>query len=67
METVKGCNKDCPDRNAYCHSYCEKYLKFHQQNEVRKNELKMQAAIADACYEFGTQARKKRKRRKNLQ
>lgn len=33
------CTRDCPNRNATCHSTCEKYLKFEKQNKQRRNAM----------------------------
>lgn len=62
----KNCCHECPDRNAICHAICEKYAEYSARNEARRNEERLLSKIDDVCYEFGSQARKKRKRRKNL-
>ena len=31
------CTRDCQNRNATCHSTCEKYLNFEKQNKRRRS------------------------------
>ena len=33
------CDRNCPDREVGCHSKCEKYKKFLEENEVRKKQI----------------------------
>lgn len=41
----RPCRPDCPDRNAYCHGKCEKYLAFERQNHARLKEKQKQVEI----------------------
>lgn len=42
MINPNPCKKDCPNRNQYCHSLCEAYLKFRaeldEENAKRKRD-----------------------------
>ena len=36
---IESCCKDCEDRQLGCHSLCEKYKKFKEYVERKKQEL----------------------------
>ena len=33
------CVKECPERSKYCHKDCQKYKKYVEWNEKRRNTL----------------------------
>lgn len=45
-ETCKGCTK----RQLHCHSTCESYLKFVEENEKRRNFMREQLKINDIIF-----------------
>lgn len=61
------CRPDCPDRTRgvtpTCHSYCEKYLTWQEENyEKKRRELKGRAEGADARGFLVDRARATKKR-----
>lgn len=45
------CAKDCPDRSPECHSVCEKYLAYNEQNSIDRDrrlaESRAQVVLSD--------------------
>ena len=51
--------KDCPDRQSHCHSKCEKYLKFFEKNEKRKEALRRENNKFNADVEYAMALKKR--------
>lgn len=43
------CVKDCPERSATCHAYCEKYARFAAWCERRRKERAEERALKEAA------------------
>ena len=39
------CAKDCPDRDSWCHSNCERYEAYNAENEARRLERLAQIPV----------------------
>lgn len=44
----KPCTKDCPDRNIWCHTTCERYIAFDKANKERLQAKSKQIEIDSA-------------------
>ena len=44
------CAKDCPNRNETCHTTCEKYLKFYEENAERREKMHKDAEALYLAY-----------------
>lgn len=50
--------KDCPDRNAGCHSKCERYAEFDKENKLRREERAVLVAIRNTSPNKSARIRK---------
>lgn len=44
------CAQDCPDRNETCHTTCERYLKFYEENAERREKKRTDAEALYLAY-----------------
>ena len=52
------CPKDCKDRNATCHTVCERYLKFVEENKERKRREDKDKCASYTAYISGRMSKK---------
>lgn len=62
---MTSCPKNCPQRSAFCHSTCQRYLKAHIRHTLLDKHAERRASEARAFYaeESARVARQKRSRR----
>lgn len=58
------CVRECPDRNADCHSVCEKYKEFfnEKQKEYARNAVERDINYFVKNYEYKSHQKHKRRR-----
>ena len=45
--------KDCKDRYIGCHDRCEKYQQFKKENEIKREQQRIQQSIKNSYYMRG--------------
>ena len=57
------CTRDCPDRNQWCHSSCEKYKQFKIRAEEERIKMRKQYEKENgvSAYEFKVMERAKKR------
>ena len=64
---IESCRPDCPERNAFCHSTCEKYKKERSkkdaENDNRWQIIEREMLYADYMIEQKEKCARRRRRK----
>ena len=64
MITPPPCRQNCPDRSPTCHTDCEKYREYWEQNERRRENYYKSIKTEDYTYERCTRIERMKRKSK---